>query len=186
MNFALKKKTDIGFESFTFRIGQLCLVDETKATETTQEKKLVNTKNSLPCSVLVIGQDLADPNTLKTLDKEDNSVKTDKIMFRGIVIDESPEKCVVQNLDNGKKLSVGKKLIRPLFQISLDAVGTLDESRSRLNAINLVQIIPFMLIKAKTLEEITNEGVKRLLKNSLYFSKEIFIRIGKTKKYLIF
>ena len=87
----------------------------------------------------------------------------------------------MQNLDSGKKLSLKKKRIHPLSQGSSEAGAThKGRSISKLNAAKLVHIIPFMLIKAKPFEEITSQSVRRVLKNSIYYSEEILLNISKT------
>jgi len=183
--FPLSTSTDTGFKLFRFKIGQLCLVDETPstATESNQAKNLISSKESTACSILVIDQDLIDADTsTATTDGAQavNAMQAVKSMFRGVVIDESLEKCVVQNLDSGKKLSLKKKRIHPLSQASSEGTVATPTggSRSKLNAVRLVQIIPFMLIKAKPFEEITSQSVKRVLKNSIYYSEEILLNIG--------
>ena len=94
---------------------------------------------------------------------------------------------MVQNLDSGKKLSLKKKRIHLLLgQTTGDGAITGFVSKSKLNAQKLVQLIPFMLIKAKPFEPISSQIVKRVLKNSIYYSEEIHVNIGKFFIFFLF
>lgn len=103
----------------------------------------------------------------------DTSARVQRKIFRGIVIDESLEKCVVQNIDTGKKMALKKERIMPLNQCS-NETGNTPKANSRI----LLQIIPFLMIKAKPCVDIDCPQIKRVLKNSRYYGEEIKLNIG--------
>lgn len=161
--FPLSSNADGGFKLFHLKIGQLCLIDQTPS-EQSPKKRLPQSE-----SILEI-----DTNCVY----DDDSVKTDlrasiKTMFRGIIVDESLEKCVVQNVDTSKKLTLKKRRIHPLNQTDSKII------KSKANAQKLVELIPFMLIKAKPVEEISSQSIKKVLKNSMYYCEGIQLNIGK-------
>jgi hypothetical protein len=147
-----------------FKAGQIVLINETPSDSSPNKLKASQ-------SILVLND---------KFDNEDvtEAQKTTPKVFRGIVIDESIDKCVVQNIDNGKKLVLKKSRVMPLSQ-SCDEAELTPKANSRI----LLQIIPFMTIKAKPCEEINCPQVKRVLKNSRYYGEEIKLNLGKPKTF---
>lgn len=109
--------------------------------------------------------------------EEDVQSPLKKNLSRGIIIDESTEKCVVQNIDNGKKMTLKKKRIMALNKTT--------HAKQAANSRNLLQIIPFFIIRAKPSEPVNDSAVKRILKNSRYYGDEIKLNIGITSLILI-
>ena len=134
------------------KVGQLCLIDETLS-DMSPNKCLVPNSTS----ILVLNDEY-------TNDKPDSTHKTFKLMFRGLIIDESYEKCVVLNVDNGKKLTLKKRRIRPLQHTDLGSK-------------RLLQLIPFMMIKARPKTPIEDANVKKRLKNSRYYGEEMNLNV---------
>lgn len=145
------------FKQFHFQIGQLCIIDETPS-DSSPRKLAPNTD-----SILIIDDEYVNKN-----EEINEPISNLKQVSRGIIIDESTEKCVVQNLDNGKKLTLKKKRIYPVS----------DKLQSD-NSLKLIQILPCMIIKAKPNKPVTCTSVKRTLKNSRYYCEIIELNIGK-------
>ena len=153
-SLAKLKDNDSDFKQFRFQIGQLCLIDETP-TDSSPRKLAPNTE-----SILIIDDEYVNRN-------EEEKVSNLKQVSRGIIIDESSEKCVVQNLDNGKKLTLKKKRIYPV-----------SEKLQSDSGLKLIQILPCMIIKAKPNKPVTCSSVKRTLKNSRYYCEIIDLNIS--------
>lgn len=150
---------EMSFHLYRFKIGQIVLIDENPS------KNSPANKLKAAQSILVLNDDLDD---------EKEQAQSKRNISRGIVIDESVEKCVVQNIDTGKKVALKKERIMPLIQCS-DEAGSTPKANSRV----LLQIIPFMMIKARPSEDIECPQIKRVLKNSRYYCEEIKLNIGK-------
>ena len=102
-------KREEALETFTYKIGELCLIDCSSSRSKRGAKKPDFTKCESLLSLNEPSAILADETANATaVDEESGEGKAD--LSRGIIIDISIDKCVLLNVDDGKKLTVSKKV----------------------------------------------------------------------------
>lgn len=139
-----------------FQVGQLCLVNEIseKPVRVNSCESIVSISGYSNDSV---SQEQQQTATTTTVNK--------KGFFRGVIIDESSEKCVVLNVDNGKRMTLMKKRIQ--------IIDEYNSNKSKL----LIRLIPFMLVRARPKSPITDSNLKRILSNSRFYLETIKLNI---------
>jgi hypothetical protein len=147
-----------------YQVGRLCLVNE----NTEQQLKESNLNGRCNSSESILSLNGYSNDNQDEMPYENQKMSTfKKGFFRGIIIDESIEKCVVLNVDNGKKMTLSKKRI----QIMDDTEDSSNNSRL------LVKLIPFMLIRARPKIQINDSNLKRILSNSRFYLETIKLNI---------
>ena len=150
-----------------FKPGQLCLVDCSKSNA--RKKSLLPTSNSiLSLSGHAIEKEESEEN-------DETDCSSDLDLFRGIIIDETTDKCVLLNVDTGKSLTVTKRRLKPIKSFSDDSDNA--EMLKKKSSYALAKLLPFLVIKAKPEKEITSMSVKRSLNKSQYYGEKIDLNV---------
>lgn len=136
-------------EKKDYKCGQVCLANEKKEPEI---QRTTSTESILSL------------NGFANLE-ETQLEPVRKGYFRGILIDVSTEKCVVLNVDNGKRISLAKRRI-----IIIE-----EETYARPQL--LLRQIPFLFIRARPNIPITDSNLKRILSNSRFYLEPIRLNI---------
>jgi hypothetical protein len=159
------------------KVGELCLINETLSDSSPSNNK------DLPSSMSILALDEEYENVNNAAETVPIT-KKNKLMFRGLIIDQLKEKCVVLNVDNGKKLTLKKYRIKPFSHAESCTSSLYDNNKKSYDSIianssrRSLEIIPFMLIKARPYNgPITNEYSKQLLKSSRYYFEQILLNL---------
>jgi hypothetical protein len=151
-----------------FKPGQLCLVDCSKSNA--RKKSLLPTSNSI---LSLSGHAIDNEESEDNNDETDCSADLD--LFRGIIIDETTDKCVLLNVDTGKSLTVTKRRLKPIKSFSDDSDNA--EMLKKKSSYALAKLLPFLVIRAKPEKEITSMPVKRSLNKSQFYGEKIELNV---------
>lgn len=145
--------------SFACRIGELCLIDCTPSTTTRRHQQQQQQQGVMKCDSLMALNDTA----VGALDNETslNETSLDQTgkgadLCRGVIIDITLDKCVLLNLDDGKKLTVNK--------------WRLHECPA------LLARLPFMLVRAKLVHDV-DEATRKQLNQSRFYGEPISLTV---------
>jgi hypothetical protein len=137
---------------------RLCLIDSSSSSKSVKKQK-----NVLPVSESILSlsehaiqdndEDEDQRNQSKICkDKDDKNIRD---FFRGIIIDQSDDKCVVLNVDNGKQLTINNRRVRSI------------QSCLNNNSCLLLKLLPFKVIKFKLeSSQVNNSIVQKILYDS--------------------